>query len=445
MKLKTTTYLCAVSLLVAVVVRLALLVTYRPLYSNDSPSYAALAHMIQAGSFEDYDGRRTPGYPLFMWLLHFNNQWIRFAQYLCGLLSILLIYVLARQAVPRSQAWVLLMFMGISIQFPFYESMIQTEAPAMLVMLGSLYFFVAPASRPRCNLAMAGVLAASGALIRPHLVILPPIYLAIYALQNRRNVRQRLGGLLVLALPAVLLVGGWILFNYNMLSRATFTTLPRADIIAHMIHYLPDADEKFGQVKEAYIEAYAAMKDKVEASDDNRCWYTTYAGQLLRQRGFAINLALGDTIHDMAMDLIKKHPFGYLKNVVYAWLRFWRVHIIVYEECFAPNAGLYRAVMWLWLPIKVLWLVVNGLFLAFLPIWPFLSMSSRRRFLLVTLYGLVLAASLSQALTQYFDNARFAVPFQPLVAIAVAMVGATLFERFGKSGAGGALPDQNPQ
>jgi hypothetical protein len=197
-----------------------------------------------------------------------------------------------------------------------------------------------------------------------------------------------------------------------------------------MIHYVSDADDKYGVVKYAFEEAFTVKRESVEIADDNRAGYTSYAGQLLRERGMTNKLDLADTIHSMAVDLIKKHPFGYFKEVLSAWLRFWRVHIIIYAECFPKDSVFYDLALFLWLPIKCLWLVVNSLFVLFIPLFLFVKMMPERRRLLVTIYCLLLGASASQALTQYYDNARFAVPFQPLVGIAVAIIFATIIESY---------------
>lgn len=424
--------LISASILLAMGIRLFLIFTYQPLYGNDSPSYAALAEMIRTGDFTGYDGRRTPGYPLFMLMLNYNNHWIRLAQNMAGCLSLLSIYLLARRFLPAIASAVLLFFLALSIQFPFYEAIIQTEALAGFAIIASLYCFVVPGRHPVGRLLTASAIASLGVLVRPHLVIIPPLYGVLYLFRPHANRRLLLRGLVAIALPAAILVGGWVGFNDIKLSRPTFTTLPRGDMMAHMIPYVNDADEKYGAVKDAFVEAYAAMKDAVLAADDNRSGYMSFAYARIKATGGGSSLETSDIVHDMALDLIRKHPLGYVKNALGAWVRFWRVHIIVYPECFTGRPRWYDLSMAVWMPVKLGWLAANGLFFLFIPIWPFLPMNAERRFLLSTLYALALTASVSQALTQYYDSARFAVPFQPLVALAVALVAASMFEHWGR-------------
>lgn len=428
MKQPLHVYMLILAVLLAIATRIILVRSYAPLYGNDSPSYAELGKMIQETNFEQYDGRRTPGYPVFMLLLGNNNQLIRLFQHAFGLLSIFLVFRTLRLVMPAHYCWPPILLMALSLQFPFYESIIQTEGLSVLAVLASLYFFSAPSKNPLSRLSLVGVIASVGALIRPHLVILVPIYAVLYALHNRRSLHRILKGGVALALPFALLVGGWIGFNYYTLSQATFSTLPKGDLIAHMIHFVSDADDKYGEVKYAFVEALAVNQSQVEMADDNRAGYTAYVGQLLRRDHIKNRLELADTINAMAMDLIIKHPFAYLKEVFSAWLRFWRVHIIVYAECFPRDSILYGLALLLWMPIKCAWLVANFAFLALCPLFPVIPMSPEKRALLFNIYGIMLCASASQAFTQYYDNARFAVPFQPLVAIAVAIMAALVVE-----------------
>lgn len=422
---KPTTILLAAAI-IGIGIRVLLVATYLPLYGNDSPSYAALAEMIASMNFDQYDGRRTPGYPLFMLLLGHNNDAIRIVQHLSGLLSIWLLFKLMRRVMPLDFTWPAVLLMSLSLQLAFYESIIQTEPLALLAVCGSLYLFSRSPQSSLLDLFGVGLIASLGAWIRPHLIILVPIYLAIYvpySIWIKTNLRRVTLGGLTLLLPFILLVGGWSLFNYWTLSKFTFTTLPKADLIAHMIHYIDDADEeRFGDVALVFQEAYRVQRDAVEAAGDNRSGYTSYAGRLLRERGLTNSLENAEVIHEMAKDLIQKHPWGYVQSVFSAWLRFWRVHNIIYSECFESRQGLYQAFKAFWLPVKAAWVISNILFIFLAPMVLFIRMSYQRRLILITLYALLFGASLSQAVTQYYDNARFAVPFQPLVIVALTLI-----------------------
>ena len=425
---KKEVVLILATIIFALGIRIFLLFTYQPLYGNDAPSYAALAEMIRTADFTGYNGVRTPGYPLFMLICGMNNHLIRLAQNVCGVLSIWIIYLLVRPHLSRTAALGLILFMSISIQFPFYEAIIQTESLALLTVISSVYFLVTPSSPPWRNLWLAGMLASIGALIRPHLIFLPALYLVLYCLRNWNDRQTIFGGIIALLLPAIVLIGGWIMFNSSTLSRATFTTIGGYSIIAHMIPYVEDADERFGDLKYAYVKSLKEMKDKVNESDDNRAGYTWYAGRVLRELNYDTDsLDFSDQQNKMTADLIRKHPLGYLKQSMYAWTRFWRVHIIVYEECFG-NSNLYTWSMRFWWPIKIIWIIGNALFLFLLPIWPFLQMSSNCKYVIGVVYAILLSASLTQSLTNYFDNARFAIPFQPFVFIPIVLVGLAWFE-----------------
>ena len=428
MKITSSTQLVFLGIILAIAIRILLTSCYTPLYGNDSPSYAALAKMIEAHSFDGYDGRRTPGYPLFMLLTRYNNETIRIIQYVLGIISIYLTFMIMRLALPARYCWPFILLMGISIQFAFYESIIQTEGLALFSVVLSLYLFLRPSKYIYYNLSMAGFVASLGALIRAHLVILVPIYIICALVTHKLLKRSMIVSTLSLALPFLLLVGGWSAFNYHKLQRLTFTTLPKADLIAHMIHYIEDADPKYGEVAQAFKEAYAIQREFVEIADDNRAFYASYAGRLLRERGHTNQLENAAMKHAMAMDLVRKHPIAYVNQCFSAWARFWRVHIIIYSECF-ENSSLYALFTKLWLPIKVMWLLLNIIFIAMIPFVYFLNLPDAQKTMLFTVYLLLLGASVSQAITQYYDNARFAIPFQPLAGIAISILAAHFIEK----------------
>jgi 4-amino-4-deoxy-L-arabinose transferase-like glycosyltransferase len=412
----------AAAVALAVGVRVLLAFAYQPLYGNDAPTYTALACMIHSGDFSGYDGVRTPGYPLFMLLAGMDNQAIRLAQNVSGLLAIGLAFLLVRRLGSLLAAGGVALVLAFSIQFPFYEAIIQTEALALLVLLASVFLLLARPAGTYWHLLVAGTLAGAGALVRPHFLFLPPLYGGLLMLRDWGRWRVLARGLAALLAPAVLLIGGWVGFNYHALSRATFTSIGKISVLAHMIPYVESADDSFGPLKQIYVEEYHALKDFMAASGDNRGFYGTDLQRRLRAAGSDLDAnAVIDWQYAMAMDLIRKHPGGYFQHVVKAWIRFWRVHIIIYEECFAGRHRLHAAVWRVWRPVKLFWVGLHGLFLLLLPGVFWMPMPAERRHALVVLYAVVLAACTSQSLTSYYDNARFAVPFQPLVAIAVAI------------------------
>jgi 4-amino-4-deoxy-L-arabinose transferase-like glycosyltransferase len=434
----------AAAVALAVGVRVLLAFVYEPLYGNDAPTYAALAGMIRTGDFTGYDGVRTPGYPVFMLLAGLNNQAIRLAQNISGLLAIGLAFLLVRRHGSVPAAGGVALVLALSIQFPFYEALIQTESLALAVLLASVFFLLARPAGPSWHLLVAGTLAAAGALVRPHFLFLPPLYAGLLLLRDWGQWRVLAKGLAALLIPAVLMIGGWMGFNHQTLGRMTFTSIGKISVLAHMIPYVESADESFGALKQIYVEEYRTLKDFMVASGDNRGFYGTDLQRRLSAAGCDLDAnAVIDWQYAMAMDLIRKHPLGYLEHVVKAWGRFWRVHIIIYEECFAGRQRLHAAAWAFWRPVKLFWLGLQLLFLGLLPAVFRLPMQRERRHVLLTLYAVVLAACTSQSLTSYYDNARFAVPFLPLVAIAVAILACAWKDRTVAASAIPPLPGRN--
>ncbi|HEX9090652.1 MAG TPA: hypothetical protein VF831_04150, partial [Anaerolineales bacterium] len=75
---------------VAFLVRLLTILLYHPVVFSDTPSYRRLADTVLQG-FTNYDGTRTPGYPLFLALLG-SDQVVWYVQLFLGLLTTLLLF-----------------------------------------------------------------------------------------------------------------------------------------------------------------------------------------------------------------------------------------------------------------------------------------------------------------------------------------------------------------
>ena len=120
--------------------------------------------------------------------------------------------------------------------------------------------------------------------------------------------------------------------------------------------------------------------------------------------------------HDLSMEAIKRRPGLYLASVLDAWTRFWRV-ALVYDPDYARSPALVAAVKGLWPFQKAFWLGCNLLFLASACLVPFTLFKRRTAGWFEFSSIAILAVSVLQALVEYADNSRFAIPMQPFIAL----------------------------
>ena len=133
---------------------------------------------------------------------------------------------------------------------------------------------------------------------------------------------------------------------------------------------------------------------------------------------------LSRTLTAMSLTMFGQHPDLYLRSVFAAWLKFWERPIYwVPDKIHPPGVKLLLGVGW-WLQDKLYF----GLYLLF-----GLIVLSRLYGLLrhrrpdppfnLFLIALILISSLVQAMLEFGENGRYAIPFVPLIVYVVLASG----------------------
>jgi len=129
----------------------------------------------------------------------------------------------------------------------------------------------------------------------------------------------------------------------------------------------------------------------------------------------------------MSLELFRARPDLYLRGVARAWVDFWKMPYVGYWDLSkVTSPGLRHGLQRAWAVQRWLLIGANATFLAGAAIVVGALMLRRgpppSSFSLVAI-ALVLSASVGQALTEYGENARYAVPFQPLILCTVMVWG----------------------
>jgi hypothetical protein len=125
--------------------------------------------------------------------------------------------------------------------------------------------------------------------------------------------------------------------------------------------------------------------------------------------------------------LILSHPLPYLRSVAEAWVSFWPVPFYALHDKFTVPAAA-RAVDAIWPLERILLLAANFLAIA-ASCWVLAGAVIRRLKGTIglsaplVLSSVIMAASVLQALVEYGENARYAIPTQSL-AVALVLLAA---------------------
>ena len=125
---------------------------------------------------------------------------------------------------------------------------------------------------------------------------------------------------------------------------------------------------------------------------------------------------LSDELTRISIALFVAHPRLYLESVRRAWLRFWDSKLMLQDE-FVHYPQFLPALMSAWNTQKTLLQLLKKMLVPGL-VWYLVCAAGRRRRaaeLPLFVLALIGSTSLVQALVELGENARYAIPVQPLI------------------------------
>jgi len=351
--------LAAILLAVFLVTRLPFFWYYpRVELSLDSDGYLDIVNTMREGRWPHFIFR-TPGYPLFVWIITACvDRWlfVIFIQNLLSFLSSLcLVYALHRSWRPLALPAALAMcgFLGSSQVLIYDISLLSDSLYTSIVILIVASIFIAFGRGRPVHFGLASSLMASAILVRPAGMYLVVIYAVVagYLLWNRYRRSAVLG--FMAPFPAILLV----FCTYNRLTIGRFTISPFAEAnlagatalfwetdprlpeqANRALLGLPDSYRKLGITQEEL--------ETVRTSWDPDRLFSIYAkayNRLIWSAGWGSGTKFGGGgylqtrtyIRDVSIIAIRRHPDLYAK---YVW-----VNMVMFFEGISYKFDVYAS------------------------------------------------------------------------------------------------------
>src|SRR4030042_1821574 len=136
-KLDSTTYWVLLVLAVGLLSRLILILLYQPVAYSDTPSYRRLANAVLSG-FVNYDGTRTPGYPVFLALVG-SDQRVWLIQLLLGFATTFLLFYIGWKLTDKP--WfggLIALTHTLNLGQLFFESNLLTESLTTFLIISTM-------------------------------------------------------------------------------------------------------------------------------------------------------------------------------------------------------------------------------------------------------------------------------------------------------------------
>ena len=434
--LKTRTWLAIVAI-VALSERVLLYLFYRPVVYHDTASYRRLAEAILHG-WTDYDGTRTPGYPVLMALAGPDER-VYAAQLALGLLSSLLFFYIGWRVSGRGWFGALAALAhSFNLQQLFFEANLITESLTTFFIAASLavaaWLLYSGHKRPLWQILLialaGGITTGLATLTRPLFVFLP--FLAAFfllAFWRAAAPKVRWGVALVTGLTGLVLIGAWVNFIHQRFGMWGLTNMTGFHLVQHtglFFEYVPD---EYAAIRDTFIQ-YREARIAETGEPGNAIWDAMPA--LEQASGLGL-VQLSNLLTKISIQLILQHPGLYLRSVWEGWLWFWKAPIYWSSDAFT-NLALRAALSGLVIVARGGMVVANAAFI----LGSLALVSKKVRLILKMDAFLWFAAStvwltsILQTLLDHGDNPRFSVPTQSLLMFLVLWWGLQITRRFVK-------------
>lgn len=438
-------------ILIGLFIRLVLLLIYPvPFFWSDSNSYKELASYISQLSLGQYEGWRTPGYPLFLFISGGNYYLLVVIAQI--ILDIIPTFVIFETVAKKSKTWATIsaLFFFTLFKVIFYEFSILTETLTLCSVTTTLWLIghwkVVELKQTRLQTIIVTLCLLCCFYVRPMYIYLSPVLAFFMAFHlKKQTVKSHIYKiLLVLMVP----MGGYFsssAFNAQVNNWYTVTTFSGINLAQTCVSFFEQPESKHSKIAEIYIK-HISQKDSVaEYSFQNNVNYygSSFSKNYIKKyQEEAEALSIWRAMHEIENNtkknrveiskelkaqssLIIKNNFPkYCKQVWRSWLSFWS-HRDTPEKR-SKHRKLDKVTHW---GFNIQRIILTTLNILLIPCTLLLVIKSiiKKQLFNFSNYILVfiVAASVLQALVTYGGSPRFLFPSIPFIIIIVVL---TIYE-----------------
>jgi hypothetical protein len=417
----------------SVLIRIIVLIFTQPVYTTDTPAYFDVASYIMKWDFTGYDGGRTPGYPLIIFLGQMNGELIVIIQMIMGIFITFLLYKIM---LLLSNNYTLSTITGLS--YSFYLSLLNreiilaTEITTIFYVILSFFILYRILLNIRTGkikyyqFVLLIVFTSMATLTRPMYIIMNylfTLFFIIYLVLNKYKFQKILLVVIFMAIPHLLLIEGWIMINKKLTNVAALTTYSGISMTNRVGPFIESAPEEFNDIKYIYIK-YREREKQRRGTHECAIWRAY--DELLQETGLN-KPELCDRITAMCIATIKEEPVKYIKGVMQGWIIFWKP--IGLGENANPVIKIFSVVERLiFVLLEVLFFIIPVAFIFIPRIRKAFIFTYEEWAFIIVGYVLILLCSVAQAMVE-LGMARYSVPTDPVLLLMVIFLVSKLFAK----------------
>jgi 4-amino-4-deoxy-L-arabinose transferase-like glycosyltransferase len=331
---------------------------FRDLVGGDEKHYLSYAQGLEFGRFSQWwflqnyipDTVRTPGYPVFLFLVEKISTSIYFIKAIQFLLYVLSVIMVLNVASTYDKGYrlknIFLLLLLPYVQVTIFTVTIQPEA--LMTFLLTLYIFIdSKQMRPEWKITFLGLLSGCIFLVRPVFLFFPLIIFLFSLFSKRKTVPIGLGlSMLTIYFLSIMPYGIWNLKNHNVLSLTPIEGAGGVFSLGYWAFKMPGYEEdrywgnrmsdelfSFTEKKESkkYISAYNKEWDFIDSScaqylspvdKKDLAEMGNYHGYF-KTYNTEYTIAREKLLKQLTLDHLKEEPLFAVKTKLFTLIRLW--------------------------------------------------------------------------------------------------------------------------
>jgi len=384
----------------------------------DSDGYIELATRLLNFNLNGYEGQRSPGYPILLFLAH-NNLAVTVAiQIITGAATAVYVYkMLQILGFSNKSALIITMLLNSMIHVVFYDFAILTENVTLFFITISFYYIFKlfnGATGLKYTLLLSFLLSYL-VFTKPFYIFLPFLIYGLYTLKNFKLSRIINKQILIIVFPLISFLG-WSYVNKVNTGYFVSTTYYGINISQNCVYFAENVPDKYRQISNIYVK----HRDIAIKEDKDVAMSIWYAYSELREKTGLSFVELSHELSEFSKAAIAQNPGDYARQVFISWKDFWKTDIYWnYDDFNFKYAN--KAALAVWYIDRTLLQVIKILFILLIPYYLLIFIKNRKITPQLIIITVVFATSLLQAMATYGTNSRFSYPFEFLMIITILL------------------------
>ncbi|RTL13205.1 MAG: hypothetical protein EKK56_05630 [Flavobacteriaceae bacterium] len=386
----------------------------------DSEGYIDLAQRVSNFDFSNYNGLRSPGYPLLISFVNSNLYAVIFIQFGLGIITSVFQYkTLNHLGFSKRNSLIFTLFIGCFLNVFFFETCILVET-LVLFLMSAFVYLLSKTSFQNQSLKfdfLISFILGYLVLIKSFYIFIPFILL-IWLLLKQPNFKTIFRKSCLILLFPMLAFWSWSYVNKVNIGQFSTSGISGLYLAQNCVYFAEDAPKEFDWISKPYV-AYREKSIGENRDVAMAIWYAyedgAYDKYNLTLPEFSVELG------KFAKAAIKENPFAYLKQVITkSWFDFWKPTINWNYEAFNFKYA-NKLFLGVWYLQSALIVLIKAGFLFVFGFQLIQFLKSRKFVLEFLLSSIVFSASVLQALATYGTNYRFSFPFEFIMIIIVLL------------------------